>query len=442
MAIERPEALAAATSAEVDDLRLGIVGAGKFGTTLARAAVAAGYDVAISGSGPADDIALTVDVLAPGARATTTDEVVRHADVIVLAVPTHRFRELSRDRFAGKILIDAMNYWEPVDGDDPELTPQPTAPARSSNSTSPPHASSRASTNSATTNSKRTYAQAEHPTASRSAPPATTASPSARSCGSSTGSGSTPSTPGRSRTAWPWNPTARPSPPPTAQKSSPSWSRINGNIDGHQRGNARPRSLVRLLDLGSPRRSCDRSRASRSARPPRSGRSRPPSRSQWLPEPTVPSCDSASCGSFRCGAKSALRMRSSTGWSLRSAAGTPMPNEIRRVMSSITARVLSDGGSAATAALVTDASTGGVAGTVSGFTTDASTGATTADDPAAAPAIGWMSGVESPLPRPAGVNTITDHTGGQPGSMAAFPDSGSKPHRPEDSLFSSPARRS
>jgi hypothetical protein len=41
--------------------------------------------------------------------------------MIVLAVPTHRFRELPRDLFAGKILIDAMNYWEPVDGLDPEL---------------------------------------------------------------------------------------------------------------------------------------------------------------------------------------------------------------------------------------------------------------------------------------------------------------------------------
>jgi 8-hydroxy-5-deazaflavin:NADPH oxidoreductase len=109
------------TVAEVDDLRLGIVGAGKFGTTLARAALAAGYDVAISGSGPADNIALTIEVLAPGARAATTAGVVRHADVIVLAVPTHRFRELPPDLFAGKILIDAMNYWEPVDGDDPEL---------------------------------------------------------------------------------------------------------------------------------------------------------------------------------------------------------------------------------------------------------------------------------------------------------------------------------
>jgi 8-hydroxy-5-deazaflavin:NADPH oxidoreductase len=110
-----------ATTQEVAGLRLGIVGAGKFGTTLARAAVAAGYDVSISGSGPADNIALTIDVLAPGAHPATTDEVVRHADVIVLAVPTHRFRELRPDIFAGKVLIDATNYWPPVDGDDPEL---------------------------------------------------------------------------------------------------------------------------------------------------------------------------------------------------------------------------------------------------------------------------------------------------------------------------------
>jgi predicted dinucleotide-binding enzyme len=112
----------ATTSRKLEDLRLGIVGAGKLGTTIARAAIAAGYDVAISGSGPAaDDIALTIDVLARGARAVTTDEAVRHADIIALAVPTHRFRELPRDLFAGKILIDAMNYWEPIDGVDQEL---------------------------------------------------------------------------------------------------------------------------------------------------------------------------------------------------------------------------------------------------------------------------------------------------------------------------------
>lgn len=120
--IELDEDLGTGAGREADDLRLGVIGAGKLGTTVARAAVASGYDVAISGSGPADDIALMVDVLAPGAHATTTAEVVRHADIIILAVPAHRFRELARDLFAGKILVDAMNYWQPVDGDDAELT--------------------------------------------------------------------------------------------------------------------------------------------------------------------------------------------------------------------------------------------------------------------------------------------------------------------------------
>lgn len=110
-----------ATDRDSDQLRLGIVGAGKFGTTLARAAIAAGYDVAIAGSGSADGIALTIEVLAPGAHALSVEEVVDVNDIIVLAVPMHRLRELPADLFAGKVLIDATNYWPPVDGEEPEL---------------------------------------------------------------------------------------------------------------------------------------------------------------------------------------------------------------------------------------------------------------------------------------------------------------------------------
>jgi predicted dinucleotide-binding enzyme len=101
------------------------VGAGKIGTAIARAAVEGGYDVAISGSGPAERIELIVDVLAPGAHARSTDEVVRHADLIVLAVPMHRFRDLPHELFAGKILVDAMNYWAESDGFDESLASAP-----------------------------------------------------------------------------------------------------------------------------------------------------------------------------------------------------------------------------------------------------------------------------------------------------------------------------
>jgi predicted dinucleotide-binding enzyme len=116
-------------SSEPTDRRLGIVGAGKAGTAIARAAVAGGYDVAISGSGSAERIELIVEVLAPGAHALTTDEVARYAGLIVLAIPMHRFRELGRDLFAGKIVVDAMNYWEEIDGVDEQFE---TAPAGTS----------------------------------------------------------------------------------------------------------------------------------------------------------------------------------------------------------------------------------------------------------------------------------------------------------------------
>jgi predicted dinucleotide-binding enzyme len=105
--------------------RLGIVGAGKIGTAIARAALEGGYQVALSGSGAAERIELIVEVLAPGAHAVTTEDVVRYADLIVLAVPMHRFRTLAHDLFAGKILVDAMNYWEEIDGVDRELATAP-----------------------------------------------------------------------------------------------------------------------------------------------------------------------------------------------------------------------------------------------------------------------------------------------------------------------------
>ena len=121
---DKPSVGSAAAAAPTDlaaTERVGIVGAGKLGMALARAALAAGYEVAVASSGSPERIALSADVLAPGAVASTVEDVVASADVIVLAVPAHRFRELPSDLFDGKILVDAMNYWPDTDGDDPAL---------------------------------------------------------------------------------------------------------------------------------------------------------------------------------------------------------------------------------------------------------------------------------------------------------------------------------
>lgn len=95
---------------------IGILGAGRVGTAIARQAMRAGYDVKIATAKPAEDIALLVDIITPGATAVTATEAAR-ADLVVIAVPLHKYRSLDPNLLAGRMVIDAMNYWAPIDGE-------------------------------------------------------------------------------------------------------------------------------------------------------------------------------------------------------------------------------------------------------------------------------------------------------------------------------------
>jgi hypothetical protein len=96
--------------------RLAVLGAGHAGPPIARLAVKAGYQVSIAASGDPADIALVTELLIPGARPLWASEAVTGADMVVLAIPMHRFLELDPSVLAGKLVIDAMNYWPASDG--------------------------------------------------------------------------------------------------------------------------------------------------------------------------------------------------------------------------------------------------------------------------------------------------------------------------------------
>ncbi|MCW3063461.1 MAG: oxidoreductase, partial [Solirubrobacterales bacterium] len=93
-----------------------MLGAGHVGPVIARVAVAAGYEVTIAASGDPERIALVAQVMAPGAAPRWAADAVDGADVVVLAIPIHKFAAFDSALVADKLVVDTMNYWPPVDG--------------------------------------------------------------------------------------------------------------------------------------------------------------------------------------------------------------------------------------------------------------------------------------------------------------------------------------
>jgi predicted dinucleotide-binding enzyme len=96
--------------------RLAVLGAGHVGPVIARLAIKAGYPVAIATSGDPEDIALITELMIPGARPRWARDAVAEADIVVLAMPLHRFSEIDPGLVNGKLVVDAMNYWPATEG--------------------------------------------------------------------------------------------------------------------------------------------------------------------------------------------------------------------------------------------------------------------------------------------------------------------------------------
>jgi predicted dinucleotide-binding enzyme len=102
-------------------LIIGIIGAGRLGTAIARQSLKAGHRVNISNSRGPQSLELMLGVLLPGAVAMTVNDVAQKSDIIILAMPLNKYSALDPEWLAGKIVIDAMNYWPPTEGRIPEF---------------------------------------------------------------------------------------------------------------------------------------------------------------------------------------------------------------------------------------------------------------------------------------------------------------------------------
>ena len=105
---------------------IGFIGSGHIGSTLARLAVAAGYDVVLSNSRGPETLADLVSDLGQRARAATAVGAASAGDVVVVTVPLRAVPDVPVEPLAGKVVIDTGNYYPDRDGVIAELENEST----------------------------------------------------------------------------------------------------------------------------------------------------------------------------------------------------------------------------------------------------------------------------------------------------------------------------
>src|ERR1700733_10581225 len=100
---------------------VGFIGSGHIGGTVARLSVAAGHSVVLSNSRGPKTLKDLVTELGPRASAATGAEAAAAADLVVVAIPLRADPSVPAAPLAGKVVMDANNYYVQRDGHIAEL---------------------------------------------------------------------------------------------------------------------------------------------------------------------------------------------------------------------------------------------------------------------------------------------------------------------------------
>jgi len=95
---------------------IGIIGSGHVGSNLAKAAIAHGYDVVLSGSGKADALKGLIGELGPKARAGSPEEAAAAGDFAIVATPISAVGSIPVEPLRNKVVIATINYFPQRDG--------------------------------------------------------------------------------------------------------------------------------------------------------------------------------------------------------------------------------------------------------------------------------------------------------------------------------------
>jgi predicted dinucleotide-binding enzyme len=96
-------------------MKIGIIGAGNIGSTVARLFIKAGHQVAISNSRGPESLTDLVKKLGNNAVALSVNDAAAFGDMVLLAVPWIKPEALpDAKNLQGKIVIDAMNPYKPT----------------------------------------------------------------------------------------------------------------------------------------------------------------------------------------------------------------------------------------------------------------------------------------------------------------------------------------